>query len=101
VVHCQSKEEAESVLIAIRDRLHECGLELHPNKTRIVYCKDDDRPGRHEHESLDFLGLHLPTSTREESLGQVFWEHPAGDQREGSQGDPRTEPRLDAGFHSD
>jgi hypothetical protein len=42
VVHCVSEEQAKQVLDAIRRRLAECGLELHPTKTRIVYCKDDD-----------------------------------------------------------
>ena len=45
LVHCGSEAEARSVLEAIRGRLADCGLELHPTKTRIVYCKDDDRPG--------------------------------------------------------
>jgi RNA-directed DNA polymerase len=45
IVHCRSEEEAQSVLEAIRGRLAECGLELHPEKTRIVYCKDGDRRG--------------------------------------------------------
>ena len=34
----------------------ECGLELHPTKTKIIYCKDDDRLGEHEHIKFDFLG---------------------------------------------
>src|SRR3954465_11213052 len=45
LVHCGSEAEAQSVLEALRGRLAECGLELHPTKTRVVYCKDDDRPG--------------------------------------------------------
>jgi hypothetical protein len=56
LVHCRSEAEARSVLEAIRGRLADCGLELHPTKTRIVYCKDDDRPGQHEHIAFDFLG---------------------------------------------
>ena len=57
VIHCRTKWQAESVLNAIRDRLLQCGLELHPTKTRIVYCKDSKRPGKHEHVSFDFLGF--------------------------------------------
>lgn len=56
VVHCVSKAQAEQVLAALTDRLAQVGLQLHPNKTRIVYCKDDDRRGRHEHERFTFLG---------------------------------------------
>ena len=43
IVHCRTKSEAEKVQAAIAARLQECGLELHPEKTKIVYCKDDDR----------------------------------------------------------
>ena len=56
IVHCRSEEEARSVLEAIRGRFAQCGLELHPEKTRIVYCKDGDRPGSYEHIKFDFLG---------------------------------------------
>lgn len=56
VVHCVSYEEARDLLAAIRERLAQCRLELHPKKTKIVYCKDDKRTGKHEHEKFDFLG---------------------------------------------
>jgi RNA-directed DNA polymerase len=56
IVHCRSEEDARRVLEAIRGRFAECGLELHREKTRVVYCKDDDRPGQSEHVKFDFLG---------------------------------------------
>jgi RNA-directed DNA polymerase len=56
VVHCRTEEEAERVLHKLRTRLQECKLEIHPKKTRIVYCRSDRFRGRHEHESFDFLG---------------------------------------------
>jgi RNA-directed DNA polymerase len=56
IVHAKSKAQAEQLLEAIRTRLAECGLELHPEKTRIVYCQDSDRKGQHEHIPFDFLG---------------------------------------------
>ena len=56
VVHARSLSEAEHVLDVIRKRLRQCSLELHPDKTKIVYCKDDDRRGTHEHTKFDFLG---------------------------------------------
>ena len=46
VAHCRSKEEAEELLEQLQRAFSECELELHPDKTRIVYCKDDDRQGR-------------------------------------------------------
>ena len=89
IVHCRSEEQARSVLEAIRDRLAQCGLELHPTKTRIVYCKDDDRPEEHEHISVRLPRLHLPTATGEEPVGEVLRQLPAGDQHQGRQDDPR------------
>ena len=60
VVHCTSEDEARHVLEAIRSRLAECGLELHPEKTRIVYCKDEDRRGSYRTTAFDFLGCRWP-----------------------------------------
>jgi RNA-directed DNA polymerase len=57
VVHCVSRRQAEHVLGAIAMRMSEVGLTLHPDKTRVVYCKDDGRRGRHEHTSFTFLGF--------------------------------------------
>jgi group II intron reverse transcriptase/maturase len=57
IVHCKSKRQASAVLDAIRGRFVQCGLALHPTKTRIVYCKDDNRLGEYEHVSFDFLGF--------------------------------------------
>ena len=56
VVHCVSEAQAVQVKVAIGRRLKECGLEMHPEKTRIVYCKDDSRRGPHEPRSFVFLG---------------------------------------------
>src|ERR1039458_7138535 len=56
VVHCRSKAQALAVWNAIASRLAECGLELHPVKTRLVYCKDSGRSGSFEHEQFTFLG---------------------------------------------
>ena len=56
VVHCGTKAQAQHVLAAIAQRMAQVALELHPDKTRIVYCKDADRPRSHEHERFDFLG---------------------------------------------
>jgi RNA-directed DNA polymerase len=55
VIHCTTEAQARRVLGALGERLAQVGLELHPDKTRIVYCKDADRRGSHEHERFDFL----------------------------------------------
>jgi group II intron reverse transcriptase/maturase len=72
LVHCQSERQARTVLAAIRDRLMQCGLELHPRKTRIVYCKDDDRRGEHEHVALDFLGYTFQPRRAKNRWGKYF-----------------------------
>ena len=56
VIHCSSQEQAVMIRDALAVRLAEVGLELHPDKTRVVYCKDADRRGDHEATSFTFLG---------------------------------------------
>jgi retron-type reverse transcriptase len=51
ICHCVSEQQAKFLLGAIRKRMAECKLELHPEKTRIVYCKNDWRKGNYPHES--------------------------------------------------
>jgi len=55
-VHGRTERQAKEIRRAIAERLRDCGLELHPEKTQIVYCKDELRKGRHAHEKFDFLG---------------------------------------------
>jgi RNA-directed DNA polymerase len=56
VVHCVSERRACEVREAIRRRLASIGLELHPDKTRTVYCKDSRRRETHEHVAFTFCG---------------------------------------------
>ena len=56
VIHCVSLTQARYILEVVRKRLSECGLELHPEKTKIVYCKDDRRRGKFGEYKFDFLG---------------------------------------------
>jgi hypothetical protein len=56
VVHCVSQAQAHQVLAALRERMRGVGLELHPDKTRVVYCKDSNRRGSYEHTAFTFLG---------------------------------------------
>ena len=57
VVHCVSEAQARTVLAALEERMAQVGLTLHPDKTRIVYCKDGRRTGSGEHTSFTFLGF--------------------------------------------
>ena len=56
LVHCRSEAQAHYMLKVLRQRFEECGLELHPEKTKIVYCKDDRRTGNYHNTTFDFLG---------------------------------------------
>lgn len=56
LVHCRVEHEAEVVKAALQARLAECRLELHPTKTRIVYCRNGKRKEKHPNIKFDFLG---------------------------------------------
>ncbi len=56
LAHCHSEGMARHLLKVLRQRFKECGLELHPEKTKIVYCKDGSRKGQYENTTFDFLG---------------------------------------------
>ena len=53
-------------------RFAECDLELHPAKTRIVYCQDDDRLGEYEHTKFDFLGYPFRARRSKNRWGKYF-----------------------------
>jgi len=73
VIHCVSERQARQVREALASRLVEVGLELHPDKTRIVYCKDSNRRGTYEHVSFTFCGYTLrPRKTANKSRGVTF-----------------------------
>jgi RNA-directed DNA polymerase len=57
VIHCNSKEEAETVLEAVKQRLTEVKLQVNESKTRIAYCKDYKRKEKHETVKFEFLGF--------------------------------------------
>src|SRR5262249_9006504 len=56
LVHCRVEHEAERVKAALQARLAECYLEMHPTKTRIIYCRDGKRRGKYPNIKFDFLG---------------------------------------------
>jgi RNA-directed DNA polymerase len=72
VVHCRSESQARRVRDAIAARLAQVGLELHPDKTRIVYCKDADRRGDHEATSFVFLGYEFRPRLAKNKHGKHF-----------------------------
>lgn len=73
LLHCNSLFHANKLLSALSQRFKECGLELHPDKTRIVYCKNSNRKGKHPHKSFDFLGYTFRERTcKNPKTGQLF-----------------------------
>jgi RNA-directed DNA polymerase len=72
VIHCASEEQARQVRDALAARLAQVGLELHPEKTRIVYCKDVDRRGDHEVTSFTFLGYTFRPRLAKNRWGKHF-----------------------------
>lgn len=72
VVHCVNKEQAEAVLMAVSERMGEVGLSLHPDKTRVVYCKDDKRRGSHEYTKFTFLGFTFRPRKAKRPNGEFF-----------------------------
>jgi RNA-directed DNA polymerase len=74
VAHCRTKTEAENLLERLHDRFNECGLELHPDKTRIVYCKDDDRRGEYPEIKFDFLGYTFRPRRSKNRYGKFFYK---------------------------
>ena len=72
VVHCPSKERAEQVLAALGERMEQVGLALHPDKTKIVYCKDNNRRGTFGCTSFTFLGYTFRPRESRDRQGRRF-----------------------------
>ena len=72
ICHCRSEAEALSLRQALEARLAACKLELHPQKTKIVYCKDANRTGSHPVQSFDFLGFTFRPRQSMNRTGKLF-----------------------------
>lgn len=72
VAHCKSKAQAQLLLMKLGKRFQECGLELHPDKTKIIYCKDDFRKQDEEITSFDFLGYTFRPRRAKSKKGKFF-----------------------------
>ncbi len=73
LVHCRSEQEAQAVKAALSARLKQCGLEMHPDKTKIVYCKDGSRKGKYPNTKFDFLGYTFrPRVVKNRKSNRIF-----------------------------
>ena len=74
LVHCRNEKEALSLKAELQERLAECRLEMHPTKTKIVYCRDGKRKGTHPNCQFDFLGYCFrPRLVRRLQDNILFW----------------------------
>lgn len=72
VCHCKSREQAESLKQRLNERMHEVGLELHSDKTLIVYCQDSNRKKNYDRVSFDFLGYTFRPRLSRNRYGKYF-----------------------------
>jgi RNA-directed DNA polymerase len=72
VIHCRSHAEAVRVKRAVEERLRRCRLEAHPDKTRIVYCRDSNRRQAYDSHSFDFLGYSFRPRAARNHRNELF-----------------------------
>lgn len=72
LLHCRSEREAIYMQKVIGDRFRSCGLELNPEKTRIVYCRDANRKGQYPNIQFEFLGYVFRGRLAKSKLGKYF-----------------------------
>ncbi len=72
VLHCKSKVQAELVMRRITARFEACGLRVHPDKTRIIYCKDSNRKEDHPVTSFTFLSYTFRPRKAKDKYGRIF-----------------------------
>jgi len=73
LVHCKTQQQARQLLAVLEQRFNKCGLELHPDKTKIIYCKDVKRKGIYPNMQFNFLGYCFRTrSAKNRATGKMF-----------------------------
>ncbi len=72
VIHCDTERQARFVCAKVAERLSACGLRLHPDKTKIVYCRDHRRVERYPVVSFDFLGFTFQPRVGKSTEGGMY-----------------------------
>lgn len=72
IIHCNTQQQAEVLLQKVKARLVDCKLELHPEKTKIVYCNDGQRKQPYANREFDFLGFTFRARTARTRWGKLF-----------------------------
>lgn len=101
VLHCKSEAQAKLVVNKIRERFEVCGLELHPEKTRIVYCADSNRKGTYPVRQFTFLGYTFRQRKTVNKHGQLFMNFVPAVSRESQRNMRQTVRRWKLQFRCD
>lgn len=72
VVHCHSQAEAEQLLVDISNRLDDCLLTMHPDKSKVIYCKDSKRKLDYPQTQFTFLGFTFRPRSAANRMGKKF-----------------------------
>jgi RNA-directed DNA polymerase len=72
VIHCRNQEKAQELLERLKLRMQECFLEIHPEKTKIIYCQKAERKDGQENISFDFLGYTFRPREARSGTGERF-----------------------------
>jgi RNA-directed DNA polymerase len=72
ICHCDSRAQADALRAQLQERLAACRLELHPEKTCVVYCADANRRGDHDVRRFDFLGYTFKPRQAMNRRGRLF-----------------------------
>jgi RNA-directed DNA polymerase len=72
LVHCKTEQEAQQIIADLKNRFAECRLELHPEKTKIIYCKDGNRRMDYPRTEFEFLGYGFRSREARNKNNQVF-----------------------------
>jgi RNA-directed DNA polymerase len=85
LIHCRTLNQARYIKEKLEQRLRECGLEMHPDKTRIVYCKSVHREKEYECIEFDFLGYTFRPRGSSGKFGGIFTSFTPGISRKAAQ----------------
>ena len=73
VIHCKTEKQARFILDKVKERMAQCRLELHPSKTKIVYCKDKDRTEEYSSTEFEFLGYIFRRTLIKDRCNRLQW----------------------------
>jgi len=69
----RTEQEALALMAALDARFAQCELQMHPDKTKIVYCKDGSRKKKYPVTQFDFLGYtFMPRPVKNSKRNSMF-----------------------------